>query len=257
MNDFQMRRVLFAVAVGLMSILGTSVSAQNLDEVLGVRASTTVDGRKSQLKIDELTDQTRDLLTQFKQTMKIVDGLKVYNLQQERLIRNQVTELRELSESIDNVSEVERQITPLIERMIDNIAKFIELDSPFLLTERRERIDFLRDTLDRADVSVSEKFSQVMQAYQVENAYGSTLEAYSDIIQLDGKDRQVDILKWGRVSLVFQTPDGVVSGVWDKKNSEWAILDDSYSSGIRDAVRMARKTATADIVRLPVAAPGE
>ena len=70
MNDFQMRRVLFAVAIGLMSILGTSVSAQNLDEVLGVRASTTVDGRKSQLKIDELTDQTRDLLTQFKQTMK-------------------------------------------------------------------------------------------------------------------------------------------------------------------------------------------
>jgi hypothetical protein len=57
--------------------------------------------------------------------------------------------------------------------------------------------------------------------------------------------------------LVFQTPDGVVSGVWDKKASNWAVLDDSYSSGIRDAVRMARKTATADIVRLPVAAPGE
>lgn len=257
MKEFQIRRVLFAVAFGFMSILGTSVSAQNLDEVLGVRASTTVDGRKSQLKIDSLTDQTRDLLTQFKQVMKIVDGLKVYNLQQERLIRNQVTEMKELNESIDNVSEVERQITPLIERMITNLEKFIELDAPFLLSERRERVEFLKDTLDRADVSVSEKFSQVMQAYQVENAYGSTLEAYSDIIQLDGADRQVDILKWGRVSLVFQTPDGAVSGVWDKKARNWEILDDSYSGGIRDAVRMARKTATADIVRLPVAAPGE
>jgi len=257
MKEFQIRHVLFAVAFGFTSILGTSVSAQNLDEVLGVRASTTVDGRKSQLKIDALTDQTRDLLTQFKQVMKIVDGLKVYNLQQERLIRNQVTEMGELNESIDNVSEVERQITPLIERMITNLEKFIELDSPFLISERRERIVFLRDTLDRADVSVSEKFSQVMQAYQIENAYGSTLEAYSDIIQLDGADRQVDILKWGRVSLVFQTPDGAVSGVWDNKARGWEILDGSYSGGIRDAVRMARKTATADIVRLPVAAPGE
>jgi hypothetical protein len=163
----------------------------------------------------------------------------------------------ELNESIDNVTVVNRQISPLIERMIDNLETFIGLDLPFLSSERTDRISFLRETLDRPDVEVSEKFSQVMQAYQVENSYGATIEAYTDIIELDGQDRQVDILKWGRVTLVFQTPDGAVSGAWDKKAGSWEILGDEYAGGIRDALRIARKTQTADLVRLPVPAPGE
>ncbi len=257
MKVHQNRPMLFAFAFSILSMISGHTMAQNLDEVLGVRTTTTVDGKKSQVKIDSLTDETRDLLTQFKQTMKIVDGLRVYNQQQERLIRNQEQEMSELNESIDNVTVVERQITPLIERMINNLEKFIELDLPFLKTERTERIAFLKETLDRADVAVSEKFSQVMQAYQVENTYGSSIDVYTDIIELNGTPRQVDVLKVGRVSLAFQTPDGEVSGAWDKKANGWAILGDEYRSGIRDALRMARKTQTFSLVHLPVAAPGE
>ncbi|MFT7247115.1 MAG: hypothetical protein ACI82A_004498 [Candidatus Azotimanducaceae bacterium] len=257
MREHQIRRMLVAFAISILSIVSTQISAQTLDEVLGVREATTADGRKSQLKVDSLTDQTQDLLTQYKQVMKIVDGLRVYNQQQERLIKNQNSDMVELNESIDNVTVVNRQISPLIERMIDNLETFIGLDLPFLSAERTERIAFLRETLDRPDVEVSEKFSQVMQAYQVENSYGATIEAYTDIIELDGQDRQVDILKWGRVTLVFQTPDGAVSGAWDKKAGSWEILGDEYAGGIRDALRIARKTQTADLVRLPVPAPGE
>ena len=257
MKEHQIRRVLFAFAISVLSVTSIQVSAQSLDEVLGVRESTTADGRKSQLKIDSLTDDTTDLLTQYKQVMKIVDGLRVYNQQQERLIKNQQKEMAELNESIDNVTVVNRQITPLIERMITNLEKFVELDLPFLAQERADRIEFLRETLDRSDVEVSEKFSQVMQAYQVENSYGSTIEAYTDIIELDGNQRQVDVLKWGRVALVFQTPDGAVSGAWNKQTRGWDILGDEYRTGIRDALRIARKTQTADLVKLPVPAPGE
>jgi len=257
MKQLQIRRVLLAFAVSMLSVITTQVSAQSLDEVLGVRETTTADGRKSQLKVDALTDETQDLLTQYKQVMKIVDGLRVYNQQQERLIKNQEDELAELEVSIDNVTVVNRQITPLIERMIDNLETFISLDLPFLEEEREDRVVFLRETLDRADVEVSEKFSQVMQAYQVENSYGATIEAYTDIINLNGQERQVDILKWGRVALVFQTPDGEVSGAWDKNAGDWQILGDEYRTGIRDALRIARKTQTADLVKLPVPAPGE
>jgi hypothetical protein len=125
------------------------------------------------------------------------------------------------------------------------------------MSEREERVEFLKDTLDRADVSVAEKFSQVLQAYQVENAYGSTIEAYTDMIELEGKSRQVDVLKWGRVSLVFQSPDGETTGVWDNDARDWVILGDEYRTGVRDALRIARKTQTADLVKLPVKAAGE
>ncbi len=245
-------------ALCLLSLISAGQAfAASLDEVLGVRSSTTVDGARSQAKIDELSDQTQDLLTQYKQVMKVVDGLRVYNKQQRRLISNQEKELAELEESIDQVTVIERQIGPLIERMIENLEKFVDLDIPFLMEERRERIAFLQDTLDRADVSVAEKFSQVLQAYQVENTYGTTIEAYTANIELDGKSRNVDMLKWGRVALVFQTPDMETTGVWDNKARQWVILDDEFRTGVRDGLRIARKTQTADLVRLPVAAPGE
>tara|TARA_A100001037_G_C15143477_1_gene635044 strand:- start:2783 stop:3610 length:828 start_codon:yes stop_codon:yes gene_type:complete len=230
-------------------------SAQTLDEVLGVRSATTESGRKSQLKVDQLSEDTRDLLTQYKQVMKIVDGLKVYNLQQERLIAKQEEEMSELNLSIDQVSLIERQIGPLIERMIQNLEVFIEKDIPFLMEERRERVVFLKDMMDRADVSVSEKFNQVLQAYQVENTFGTTIEPYSDLIEFEGKQRQVDMLKFGRVALVFQTPDGEITGVWNNDSRNWERLPDSYRAEVRDGLRMARKTKTPDLVRLPVVAP--
>lgn len=258
MKKHQMRLGSVVCTLCLLSFISAGeVYAATLDEVLGVRSSTTVDGRKSQAKIDQVAEETRDLLQQYKTIMKVVDGLRVYNQQQRRLIKTQEEELAELEASIENVTIIQRQIPPLIERMIDNLDKFVELDIPFLITERRERIEFLRDTLDRADVSTAEKFSQVLQAYQVENTYGTTIEAYTDSIELDGKSRQVDMLKWGRVALVFQTPDQEVTGVWDKKSGGWVILGDEFRTGVRDGLRIARKTQTADLVRLPVPAPGE
>ena len=258
MKKHPMRLGTLLSALSLLSLISAGQAfAASLDEVLGVRSSTTVDGARSQAKIDELSDQTQDLLTQYKQVMKVVDGLRVYNKQQRRLISNQEKELAELEESIDQVTVIERQIGPLIERMIENLEKFVDLDIPFLMEERRERIAFLQDTLDRADVSVAEKFSQVLQAYQVENTYGTTIEAYTANIELDGRSRNVDMLKWGRVALVFQTPDMETTGVWDNKARQWVILDDEFRTGVRDGLRIARKTQTADLVRLPVAAPGE
>jgi hypothetical protein len=258
MKKHQMRLGMMVTALCLVSAISAgAVYAQTLDEVLGVRAATTVAGAKSQAKIDQVAEETRDLLTQYKQVMKVVDGLRVYNQQQRRLIGNQERELEELGESIDNVTVIERQIGPLIERMIENLDKFVELDIPFLMSERRERIDFLKDTLDRADVSVAEKFSQVLQAYQVENTYGTTIEAYTDVIDLEGKSRQVDMLKWGRVALVFQTPDAEITGVWDNTERSWVLLPDNFRMGVRDGLRIARKTQTADLVLLPVPAPGE
>ena len=258
MKKHQMRlgTVVTAVCLLFLSSAG-EVYAASLDEVLGVRSSTTVDGAKSQARIDKVSEETRDLLQQFKTVMKVVDGLRVYNQQQRRLIGNQEEELAELEESIDQVTVIERQIGPLIERMIENLEKFVGLDIPFLINERNERIEFLKDTLDRSDVSVAEKFSQVLQAYQVENTYGTTIEAYTDTIELDGAKRQVDMLKWGRVALVFQTPDGDVTGVWDNKTRQWVILGDEFRRGVRDGLRIARKTQTADLVHLPVPAPGE
>ena len=184
--------------------------------------------------------------------MKEVEGLRVYNAQLERQIANQEEDMANLNESIDKVTVIERQITPLMVRMIDGLDQFVSLDVPFLMQERTSRVERLRDILGRADVEVSEKFSQVLNAYQIENEYGRTMESYTDELELDGQTLVVDFLRMGRVALVYQTTDGARSGVWNQEERRWQELDDSYNNSIRSGIRIARQQAAVDLITLPI-----
>ena len=115
--------------------------------------------------------------------------------------------------------------------------------------------DTLKDILERSDVSVAEKFRKVMEAYQIENEYGRTMEAYNDTINIAGTDLKADVLKVGRVALVYQTPDGASTGRWDMESGRWEELDDSYTTPIRNGIRMARKQLSVNMLILPVQAP--
>ena len=109
--------------------------------------------------------------------------------------------------------------------------------------------------MDRADVAVSEKFSQVLRAFQIENEYGRTMEAYGDTINVDGVDRKADILKVGRVALVFQTPDGEETGMWNKVDNRWEVIGDEFTTPVRNGIRMARKQLSVDMLTLPITGP--
>ena len=136
--------------------------------------------------------------------------------------------------------------------MIDGLEQFVDLDLPFLLNERLERISRLRDIMDRADVAVSEKFSQVLQAYQIENEYGRTMEAYGDTINVEGTNYIVDVLKMGRVSLVYQTSDGELTGMWNASTNRWEALGDEYTTPVRSGIRMARQQLAPGLLVLPI-----
>jgi vacuolar-type H+-ATPase subunit I/STV1 len=240
----------------LLSIFsGGNAMAANLNDVFSVTDRINAQAKRSQAKIDALTEETRQLLNEYKTVLKEIEGLRVYNRQLEKQIGNQEREMTKLSSSIDQVTLIERQITPLMLRMIDGLEQFVELDLPFLVDERADRIEALRSMMDRADVAVSEKFSQILRAYQIENEYGRTMEAYGDTINIDGTDLKADVLKVGRVALVFQTPDGEITGRWNAESNSWEDLDDSYTAPVRNGIRMARKQLSVDMLTLPIKAP--
>jgi hypothetical protein len=139
--------------------------------------------------------------------------------------------------------------------MIDAIEKFVGLDMPFLLEERMKRVEDLRKLMARSDVTTAERFRQIMEAYQIESEYGRTIEAYRSIVKLDGGESTVDFLRFGRIALVYQTLDGSEAAVWDRNEKTWKPLEASDRSAIRDALRIARKQAAPDLIRLPLPAP--
>jgi hypothetical protein len=233
-----------------------AVQASTLDSILAVGESKTQAARKSQAKIDRLADETRDLLSDYKTVVKQIDGLKVYNARLERQIESQMKRVASIDESIDQVTVIQRQMTPLVIRMIDGLEQFVELDVPFQKEERLQRIEFLRENLDRADVTVAEKFRGVLEAYNIELQYGRGVDTYRGTIDLNGSPRDVDFLRVGRIALVYQTTDGALSGAWDTSAGSWVELPSGeYDAAIRKGIRIAKKQATIELLTMPVAAP--
>jgi predicted RNase H-like nuclease (RuvC/YqgF family) len=240
---------LLALAI---AVVGVSAGATTLSDLFAAAEKINAQATRSQTKIDALTEETRALYNEYKVVLKEIEGLRVYNRQLERQISNQETEMAQISDSIDKVTVIERQITPLMLRMIDGLEQFVALDMPFLVEERRNRVENLRDIMERADVAVSEKLSQVLRAYQIENEYGRTMEAYGGTINVDGTDRIVDVLKVGRVALVYQTSDGEETGVWNSSSKSWDALGDEFTAPVRNGIRMARKQLSVDMLTLPI-----
>ncbi len=240
------------------ALFGSAVQAQDqtLNQILQVGKTKTAAGQESQKRIEKLQSETNDLLGQFKVVNKEIEGLRVYNAQLERQLENQRKVISELEESIDNVTVIERQIQPLILKMLDGLEQFVELDMPFYVEERNERIADLRANQDRADITVAEKFRQVLEAYSIEAEYGRSLFTYTQTLPVGGQDRQVNILGVGRVALMYQTTDLKYTGAWDQSQRAWVELPaGQYRSAVQKGIKIAKKQATYDIMSLPVLAP--
>lgn len=227
-------------------------AGSKLDDVVKVGQEINQSAAQSQQKIDNIADKIQTKLQQFKAVNKEIDGLEVYNGQMQKQIDNQLAELVQLAESIEQVSVIERQISPLMARMIDTLAVFVELDVPFLPDERSQRITQLKSMMERADIATSEKFRRVLEAYQVEVDYGRTIESYSDVLTLDNQEMDVEFLRIGRVAFIYQTRDGKRSGLWNQDNNSWQTLDASYRTDINKAMRIARKQLAPDLVVVPL-----
>jgi hypothetical protein len=141
--------------------------------------------------------------------------------------------------------------------MIEGLERFVGADVPFLAEERSERVTGLRDLLGRADVTSAEKFRVVMEAWQIENDYGRPIYAYTGELDIDGTNREVDYLQVGRVTFVYQTPDGLNQGVWDQSNRAWIPLGSEYRNSIRQGLRLARNQVGPSLLLLPITAPEE
>ncbi len=232
----------------------THGSASTLEQVMKTRKQGNTASAQSQQKIDEISERTATLAQQYRKVLDETDALRVYNSQLEKLLNSQQEDLASLDKQIEQVSLVSRALSPLMLRMIESLGDFVELDTPFLLEERRNRVARLREMMDRADVSDSEKYRRVLEAYQIENEYGRTIEAYQGSLRDGDRERAVDFLRFGRVVLVYQTLDGEESGVWNRKKGGWETLGSEYRVSIAQGLRIARKQAAPDLLRLPVPA---
>ncbi len=247
----------FASLLCLMACSAALWAAEPLKSAIDTRISGQKDNIKSQARIDKLSEETTDLLSQYRSVLQQTDSLRIYNEQLQKLVTKQEAELFSFERQFSSIQVTQRRIVPFMLRMIEVLENFIKLDTPFLLRERSARLLFLKSMMDDPEVSLPEKYRRIMEAYQIELEYGRTIEAYNASLKQGDSARTVDFLRIGRVGLYYMTFDGTETGYWDTDSAGWKPLPEEYLGAIRQGIQIARKEIPPDLIRLPVPAPQE
>lgn len=243
------------LSLALLALLPGAAMADKTDDIVNRGVARTKAGAASQKRIDDIADKTDKIISQYHQQRKVVEGLKIYNDRLRRTLTAQEVAMSKLEKSIEDASLIERQIVPLMLRMIDGLEQFVALDLPFKMDERNARIERIKGYLTNANISAAERFRQVLDAYSIENGYGTTIAVYSDVLKVNDEDLNVNILQVGRTGLYYQTLDATRSGYWDKDARQWVELDSSHNEGILRSIRITQGKESKDLMEIPLASP--
>ena len=257
------RRLYFKVLAPLSLVVAGSAQAQTADvdtspigEAMSVVEQTNRAAIESQETINRLSSSANSLFDEFRVENDNLEALLVLNAGWRRQISIQEQELDTIAESIAEVRNVTQELPLLMQKMITSVEQFIELDLPFRLRERRERVEFVKRAIDNPSVSNAERFRQILSLYQNETAYGRTHETYPTTLTIDGVERDVDMMRVGRIALTYQTKDRNLTGAWDRDAREWVSLTPAeYRAQVQYAMRVSAGLVAPDIIEMPITAP--
>ena len=232
-------------------------AADTLDRAFTEQRRIQKEAVQSQQRIDEMDDESRRMLEEYRVIQAELDNLETYNSQMQRMVSAQENSIADLEAQIREVDETRRRILPLMVEMVQALEQFVSADTPFLPNERELRLRGLRELLDDPESGLAEKYQRLLEAYRIEADYAYSIEAYTDELILEGEALTVDYLRLGRTGLYWLSLDGSRASLWDARNGRWLSLNSTHSSDIEQAIRVARKQAPPELLRLPVPAAAE
>lgn len=249
------KQVLFkktAVAILASAVMGSAFAAGPFDSSMKTEKKIDKAAAGTQVTVNRLAEQTTDLSLDYRNTLQSVDRLRIYNTQLERQIASQEKQISESAQEMETIDETEKGVLPLMDEMIKTLDEFVQLDIPFNIEDRQKRVQNLYNLMDTADVTVSEKYRKILEAYQIEMQYGNAVSATTGTINKDGEDLSVQFLRVGRLSYVYLTVDGKSGAYWDQSDRTWQILPEDYLDSVNNAINMANGVATQELFKVPV-----
>ena len=256
------RRLYYKVLAPFASLIvagatqAAEVDTSIIDQALNIIDQQNQAAVQSQETITRLSNAASTSFEEFKIENDNLEAMLVLNAGLRMQIATQEQQITTIQQSITDVAVVTQEMPLLMTKMLASAEQFVELDLPFQLEQRRARLAFARNAMNSPDVSTAEKFRQILVVYQTENNYGRTHETYPATLTIDGTERDVDILRVGRIALVYQTKDRTMTGMWDQQNRQWAPLDPGqYRTAIQRAISVSSGLVSPAIMDLPIVAP--
>ena len=250
------RALALLMFAGAVTVLAVPASAQTLDKALAAQGEADKAAAASQKRINEIRDRTQDAASRYATAQADSESLEKYNKQLDKQVTAQRDEMASIETQLLQIETTNREVQPLMQRMVNTLERFVGLDVAFLLEERTQRVKTLQEIMPRADVTISEKYRRIIEAYQIELEYGRTLDTYEGHIGSGADTRTVSFVRLGRVALMYQSLDGKETAYWDAKNKSW-VVDNSYADAVAEARRVAKKDGPPELLTVPVPAPQE
>ena len=246
----QISKVNCTKALVILALMVTSMASfAQLQTAVQVVTNTNNAAEDSQKSIDRLNDQTEELLVQYRTIITEIESLTVYNEQLETVVNDQNSQIQGMNAQMSELESTNRAVVPMIVEMVDMLRKVVEADIPFRINDRLGHVNRLEDMLNQSNVTDSEKYRKVTEAYQNELEYGRTVSTYQAEID---SGVQVNFLQIGRTALLYQTLDEKQSGRYNSQTRSFEVLDDRYNSAIKEGIRIAAKQAAPNLVGLPI-----
>jgi hypothetical protein len=193
----------------------------------------------------------QDASTRYAKLLSDADITARYNGALEAQLQSQQKEMDSLQAQIAGLDATAAEVPGMLQKMFDQLEAFVTADVPFLAKERAERVARLRDLMSATDKPAGEKFRRLLEAYTIEMEYGRTMDSYRGMLA-DGRD--AEFVRLGRISLMYQTADGMEVGYWDQQQKNWVVAPE-YKRAIELALRIAKQTVAPDLITVPVPAP--
>ncbi|NVJ65097.1 MAG: DUF3450 domain-containing protein [Gammaproteobacteria bacterium] len=242
-----------ALAVITGAILGGTAIAGPFESSVTVEKRIDKAAASSQTTIDRLAEQAADAAFEYRNTLSRVDSLETFNTQLRRQVSSQEKSITNMASEMESIDETEKGVLPLMDEMIKTLEQFVALDIPFDLDKRTQRITALNTMMDNADVSVSEKYRKILEAYQIEMGYGNVMSTDTGSIDRDGQALEVDFLRVGRTAYIYLTQDRKSGRYWNKADKQWVDLPEEYIEEVDEAIKMIEGITPYEMFKIPVA----
>ena len=245
--------LILGVAVGGVAGVETqSARAQTSGDLQETVQSAVSTRQDTQLRLDDWAEEKAGLTSRYRSALAGVEWLGRRKSEETEKLDALEARIAEMSRRLSEAQRLESSIQDSLMVILVKLEDSVRHGLPFLPRERALRLGSVRQDLIQPHIPPAEKLRRLLEALQIEAGYASTVEVYQDRIGIDGQEVHADILRLGRLSLFWRTPDGDRVGHFDRAQGRWIELSGGYERAIARAMEMATRMRPMELIDLPL-----
>ncbi|MGD9159912.1 MAG: DUF3450 domain-containing protein [Desulfobacteraceae bacterium] len=249
------KRILLSVFALLLMANLTAFAQTDIERTENQMKSAIQRESKAQKKVESWTDNKEDLVSEIRTIQTTNSWLEYQNQKYSIYIDKLNQQIALLNAKKLEARRVREGLEPYLENeVLVRLEKYISSDLPFYEAVRAQGVKDAKSTMNDPHSTLAEKLRQVLSVLEIEANYGKEVGTSDVTLTVDGKETEVTILRFGRVSMFYISLGGKKVGWWNEETREWEPLPKNFNREINRALQMAKRERTINLINIPVGA---